>query len=60
MSHSQEQVILALSMGVGGVTPHYTHAGKAHASFRYSILKSGVISLYGRNLKRFSYKMKEI
>ena len=35
MSHSQEQVILALSMGVGGVTPHQTHAGKAHASFWY-------------------------
>ena len=35
MPHSQEQVFLALSMGVGGVTPHLTHAGKAHASFWY-------------------------
>ena len=35
MSHSQEQVILALPMGVGGVTPHQTHAGKAHAPFWY-------------------------
>ena len=38
MSHSLEQVILALSMRVGGVTPHKTHAGKAHAFFWYSIL----------------------
>ena len=39
MSHSQVQVILAaLSMGVGGVIPHLTHARKAHASFRYGIL----------------------
>ena len=38
MSHSLEQVILALSMGVGGVTPHKNHAGKAHTSFWYSIL----------------------
>ena len=33
MSLSSGQVILTLSMGVGGVTPHKTHAGKAHASF---------------------------
>ena len=38
MSHSQVQVIFALSMGVGGVIPHLTHARKAHASFRYGIL----------------------
>ena len=47
MSKSKEQIISALSMGVGGVTPHYTLAGKAHAFFRQSILLSGVISLYG-------------
>ena len=29
---------MALLRGVGGVTPHLTHAGKAHASFWYSIL----------------------
>ena len=38
MPYSWEQVILALSMEVVGVTPHSTYAGKAHASFRYSLL----------------------
>ena len=38
MSHSQEHVIFALSMGVGGVTQHKTNDGKAQASSWYSIL----------------------
>ena len=38
MPHSQEHVLFALQMGVGGVTSHQTNDGKAHASFWYSIM----------------------
>ena len=46
MSHRLEQVALALPIEVGGVTLYKTHDGKAHASSLYSMLLSGVISLY--------------
>ena len=38
MSHSLEQVILAFSIGVGGVAPHLPYDGKAQ-SHACSIVK---------------------
>ena len=35
---ARSNVIFALSMGVGGVTPHLTNDCKAHASSWYSLL----------------------